>query len=346
MLAFAAGIIAVLILFFYGKLIPDISQGLSSFAKDIISIAIPIVSFIVGTYYARKALILQKKITERKAELRLLINNSELIPNDPRGIKELVFGYSVEKKARVFCVIPFVIHNKGELDAENAHVRVTLPLNISAHEIAEVDAKKSLVDFEGSGFRRRSHEYENRWIIDYMIPRIHPGAVVGIEELVDVTYSSAAEFDVSAVSKDEVPLNLTVRLPLLSRISVSVWATDTKPLSNSFLIKAYATTDSKEIAEKIMREREEELGEELRKLNVGKPSKARPLDLLRKALIVIPKLEKIAATSERRWHLTAVYVERPKESKRWILDPAPKDGIYEIDLKKLMSHEPSEQGNS
>jgi hypothetical protein len=345
LIAFAAGTIAVIVLFYYGKLVPDTSQGMLSFAKDIVSIIIPIASFAVGTYYARKAQIFQQEMADRKAEPHVLINNSELTPEDQLGIREVVFGYSVEKRARVFCVVPFIIRNKGELDAENVHLRVTLPSNVSAHRITEIDARKVLGDLEGSGFRRKSYEYENYWIIDYLIPRITPGNAAGIEELVDMTYSSAADFDVDALTKDKVNVTIKVQLPLVSRVSVSLSATDTKPFSSSFFLKSYETTNEKEIARKIIREREDELGEELRKLEAGTAAKARPVDLLRKAIVVVPELRKIAETKEHS-HFTTIYVEQAKRSKRWILNPAPKNGIVEIDLKKLMSRGTSETHSS
>jgi len=340
LIAFTVGTISVIILLLYGKPIPDISQGALPLAKDIVSLIVPIASFVIGTYYARKAQKLQQEISGRKPELKLLINRDTLIPDSRLGIRDVVFGFSVEKGARIFCVIPFVIINNGELSAHNVHLRVILPSNISVHGLTEINTKKVLGDLEGSGFRRKSYEYENRWILDYLIPEIIPGIAVGIEELVDVTYSSAIEFDVDAMTKDNLPVTVTGRLPLVSRVSVSMSATDIKPLSNFFFVKSFKTRDEKEIAKRIKQQRERSLGEQLRELNAEKAVPCNLVDLLRKAHIVIPELRKIAETKEDR-HFTALYVEQPKQSKRWVMDPAPKDGVVEIDLKRLMSSETS-----
>lgn len=342
LIAFATGTIAVIVLLFYGKLIPDTNQGAIYFAKDIISVIVAIASFAVGTYYARKAQIFQKDLADRKAEIKLLINRNALIPDDPLGIREVAFGYSVEKGARVLCVIPFVVRNDGELSARDVYLRVTLPANVSAYGLTEINTKRILGDLEGIGFRRKSYEFDHFWIIDYLIPVINPGERFVVEELVDVTCASTAEFNVDAVTRDKVPVTVEYQLSLASEVSVSLSAADTKLLSNFFIIKSYKTKDEKEIGKRIMREREEFLGEKLRKLNAGEATAgAKPVDLLRKAIVVIPELGKIAETKEHR-HFTAVYVERPKQSKRWVLDPAPKDGIVEINLKRLMSQGTSE----
>jgi len=338
LIAFATSTIAVIMLYFFGKPVLDISQGTLSFAKDLIAISIPIISFVVGTYYTRKAIAFQKDQANRIAEIRLWINRSILIPEDLLGIKEVVFGYSVEKGARVFCHIPFIVDNHGKVDAENVHLRVTLPQNMSAHGLTKIDAKRVLGDWEESGGRRKSYEYENYWVIDYVFPRITPGISAATEELVDVTHSSGAEFDVDAVTRDKVPVTVTVSIPLLSEVSVSIWASDTKPRSNSFTVKSYRATDENEIAKMIMRERQKSLGEELRKLDAGEATaRARPVDLFRKAMIVIPELRKTgeAKPSETKKHYTAVYVEKPEQSKRWIMEPLTKDGIIEVDLKSL-----------
>jgi hypothetical protein len=338
LIAFTTSTIAVIMLFFFGKPILDTSQGTLSFSKDLFTISIAVISLVVGTYYARKAIMFQQDQANKKAEIRLWINRSALIPEDLLGIKEVVFGYSVEEGARVFCAIPFVVDNNGEADAEDVHLRVTLPPNISAHGLTKIDAKRMLGDLEGSGFRRKSYEYETLWVVDYTIPRITPGIAAAIEELVDVTHSSGAEFDMNAVTRDKVPVAFRVSVPLVSEVSVSIWASDIKPRSNSFIIRSYQTTDENEIKKRIMRERQESLGEELRKLDAGEATAGvRPVDLLRKAMIVIPELRKIAEakSSETKKQYTAVYVEKPKQSRRWTLEPSAKDGIIEVDLKNL-----------
>lgn len=337
--AFAVSTIAIIMLFYFGKPILDTSQGTLLIAQDLIAIAIAVTSLVVGTYYARKALTFQQDVVGKKPEIRLWIGRSALIPEDLLGIKEVAFGYSVKEGAKVFCVIPFVVDNNGEADAIDVHLRVTMPANVSAHGLTKIDAEKMLGDLETSGVRRKSYEYNNRWVLDYTIPRIPPGTGVELNELVDATYSSGVEYNMKAVTRDKVPVAFKVNLALLSEVSVSIWASDTKPLSNSFIIRSYQTTDHNEIGKRIMQERQESLGEELRKADAGEATAGvRPVDLLRRALVVIPELQRVLAPehSETKEHYTAVYVERrPEQSERWIITPLTKGGIIDVDLKNL-----------
>jgi len=338
LVAFAVGTIAVITLFYFGKPILDTSQGALSFSKDLITISIAILSLVVGTYYARKALKTQEDQVRIKPQIRLWIGRSLLIPEDLLGIKEVAFGYSVKEGARVFCAIPFVVDNNGDADAIDVHLRVTMPANVSAYGLTKINTKKMIGDLEASGVRRKSYEYENHWVIDYTIPRISPGTGAAMDELVDVTYSASAEFNVNAVTRDKVPVTVRVNVPLVSEVGVSIWASDTKPRSNSFVIRSYQTTDEKEIGKRIMQERQESLKEELRKLDEGEAVEGvRPVDLLRKAMVVIPELQKVGEPepSETKKHYTALYVERSEHSERWIMNPSTKDGIIEVDLKKL-----------
>lgn len=321
--AFATGTIAIIVLLIYGNLIPDFTQGIMPFFKEAVSAIVPVVSFAVGTYYARKAFQFQQELASKKPELGVMINNSFLIPDSPRGIREIAFGYSLNKSNRVFCVIPFTIGNDGDVSASKVHVRLKFPANLSAHGITDIDTEKVLGDLEASGIRRKSYEYNDQWFVDYTIPEITPKTGVGFEELVDVTYSSAVDLKMDASDKDDVPLSVNVRLALLSKVKVSISSRDTKPLFNYFIIKSYDTTDDKEIAKRILKEREKAVLGGFKTSGEESKSEAKATELLRKAIIVVPKLNKLAGTKPSK-QFTAVYVEDPRKSKRWIMDPARK----------------------
>lgn len=346
-ITFFVSTIAVIILLLFGESIPEINLGTLTIAKEILSSIVAIISiasFLVFFYFGWKAHVRGEQEAQERAEMKpdikLLINNEILIPSSSLGIREVVFGFSMEKGNRVFCVIPFIIKNMGELTAIDIHVRVILPLNISAYGHTAIDTKKGFGDLEGSKFRRVSYMYENSWILEYTIPKLDPSTGVAIEELVDATYASSMKYEIDALTKDNKPVTLKTNVSLASQVHVTISARDTKPASNFFIVKSYETRDYNEISKKILREREEFLGKQLRLMDTGKAHEpAKIPDLLRKAIIVVPKLRKIGETKKQS-HFTRLYIEQPKESKRWILDPP--DGIITVDLKRIKSQGTSE----
>ncbi|MDI6704492.1 MAG: hypothetical protein QME40_07470 [bacterium] len=289
-----------------------------------------LISLVVGTVISIAGIWIGYKIAKksgafRKVKLDISLMNQSLIP-DPQ-FEQIIYGYSVEENAIALCILPFMIKNAGELSAKNVNIRLAIPLGLREFKasIDEEELFKRMDIFGGydkSDIKRRAYKFGGVRHIDYVIPAINPRSSVVIEEAIDITNASGMPFKVNAISKDGVPLQVKGYLKWSApSIYVGVSATDVEPIGGYFWVRSYQVKDKEELGEKIMEDETQALREELSKIGAPKGfvSKVYAPGISKKAIVIIPKLEKALKPKAYATIKRPIYMEEPEKSERWLI---------------------------
>ena len=212
----------------------------------------------------------------------------------------------MEENAIALCILPFMIKNDGELSAKNVNIRLAIPLVLREFKasINEEELFKQMNIFgryDKSDIKRRAYKFGGYRYIEYTIPSLEPRTSAMIEEAIDITNASGMPFKVNAISKDGVPLQVEGCLKWsASSIYVGVSATDVEPIDGYFRVRSYQVKDKEELGEKIMEDETKALREQLSKRGAPKEfiSNVYSPGIIRKTIIVMPKLEKVLKPKE------------------------------------------------
>lgn len=298
---------------------------------DILNL-ISLVVLVVGTIIGIAGIWVGYKIAKksgafRKVKLKFFLWNHSLIP-DPQ-FEQIIYGYLVEENAIALCILPFMIKNDGELSAKNVNIRLAIPLVLREFKasINEEELFKRMNIFgryDKSDIKRRAYKFGGYRYIEYIIPSLEPRTSAIIEEAIDITNASGMPFKVNAISKDGVPFQVEGYLKWSApSIYVGVSATDVKPIDGYFWVRSYQVKDKEELGEKIMENETKALREKLSKKGVPKEfiSNVYSPGIIRKTIIVMPKLEKKLEKVLKPKEYPAIYMEDSEKSERWLFIP-------------------------
>ncbi|MCL0057788.1 hypothetical protein M1N05_01790, partial [Dehalococcoidales bacterium] len=203
----------------------------------------------------------------RRVELDILLMNQSLT-REPQT-NRVVFGNPVgeDEKALVVCILPFMIHNKGELSAKNVQFRLVFPLEIRAvFNEKEVFEKASLMGFyTKSDLRRNTFDNEGHRYIDYMFPEVQPKTSGVAEEGIQLNpLLIGIQIPVEAVTKNGIPLKVVTRVQMKkATITVGLSAENVENITTQLDVEVCPAQNIKELNEKIMERETEALREEL-----------------------------------------------------------------------------------
>jgi len=290
---------------------------------NIISLGVGIIIGLAGILSGYK--IAKKSGAFRKIKLEISLWNQSLIP-DPQ-FEQVIYGYSIDEDAIALCILPFKIKNDGELSAKDVTIRLVIPLGLREFKGLAFKEEKLLEymsifgRYDKSDIKRKSYKFGGFRHIDYVIPAIPPRSSAVIEEAIDITNASGMPFNVNAISKDGVPLQIKGYLNWSTQIYVGVSATDVAPLEEHFYVRSYQAQNKEELGEKIMEDETHALREELSKIKAPKEfvSKVYAPGISKKAIVIIPKLEKVTKPKEYAAIKRPIYIEEPKKSERWLI---------------------------
>lgn len=296
-----------------------------------------IVSLVVGSAIGLAGIMAGYRIAKKsgafkRAELDISVMNQSLT-REPQT-NRVVFGCLVDEKALVVCLLPFMIHNRGELSAKNVHFRLIFPLGIRASfdEVAVFEKASLMGAYTKSDLRRNTFDNEGYRYVDYMFPEVPPKGFVGTEEGIQLSpYLTGLRIPVKVVSKDGIPLEVETRVQAKAAITVQSSAENVEPITAQLDVEVYPARNEEELNEKIAEQETEALREELvqkyesqmpehkrKKFREDFVYKAYPDGIRRRTIAVMPKLYKLETSREG---FSAVYWEKPTESSRWVISP-------------------------
>ena len=264
--------------------------------------------------------IAKKSGSFKKPILDVSLMNESLI-REPEPLRQIIFGYSAAQNDQVFCYLPFVICNDGELSAKGVIMDFAFPRALRSGLSDDISYELKPEVYDKSLTRRKSSDIGGFQHVIYTLPELNPGTCVRVEELIDVVHASGMLFKVDAVSKNGVPLQVKGTLDWYSKVYVNISATDVMPIRTDFQVRSYRARDKEELGKEIMKEETRALREELSKME-GIPewfvSSAYAPGLRQKAVVVMPKLKKIAETKKG-----SAFEEELEESERYFIKSQP-----------------------
>ena len=283
----------------------------------VVGIIIGIASIWIGYKIARKS------GAFRKVMLEISLMNQSLIPDSQ--FEQVIYGYPVDENAIALCILPFKIKNNGELSAKDVTIRLIIPLvlrefkGLAFKEEEFLEYMGIFGSYDKSDIKRRSYKFGGFRHIDYVIPAIGPKRSVVIEEAIDIINASGMPLKVNALSKDGVPLQVEGHLKWSTQIYVGVSATDVAPLEGRFNVRSYQVQSKEELGEKVMKDETQALREELSKMGAPKEfvSNVYAPGTNKKAIVIIPKLEKVSKPKEYESIKELIFIEEPEKSERW-----------------------------
>ena len=257
----------------------------------------------IGAWAAFK--IAKKAGSFRKPMLDVWLMN-EPLSREREPLIQVIFGYSAVDDDAIFCRLPFMITNIGQLSAKDVIIIMDFPRILKFGVSDDLPYKLEPKVYDESLVRRQSSDIGGFKHVIHTFPDIKPGQGIGIEEVINVTGASGMRsFKVDAIRKDGVPLEIGGSFEWISdKTHVTVTATDTTPIHAAFQVRSCCARDEEELKKKIMLE-EENLMQKMRTLRVR-----------HKAFIVMPKLKKIRKSKKR-----SVLLEEPQESERYVIEP-------------------------
>lgn len=292
-----------------------------------------IISLVAGLFSTLADYVIKKKSGAfRRVELDILLMDQSLTRESLR----IAFGYPViDEKAVVVCILPFGIHNRGELSAKNVHFRLIFPLGIKAaiNEGKVFEQMSVMGPYKKSDLRRNTSDDNNYRYIDYVFPEIHPKTSAGVEEGIHLhPLLVGIQVPVEVTTKDGIPLKLETHvLVKKATITVELSAENVEPVIAQFDVEVYSAQNNEELNKKIM-EQETKFFREILVQKYGNwlpehkreefrenfVSKAYADSVRERTIAVMPKLDKIEVL---RKDYSAVYWENPEESSRWLIHP-------------------------
>lgn len=291
-----------------------------------------LISLVVGTVIGAAGIWIGYRIAKKSGAFRKVVLDIRLMDQSliryPQ-LEEVIFGYPIDHDDIAYCHLPFKIRNNGELSAKNVSIRLVFPLVL--REFKGLAFKDNLLDYmdilgfyDKSDVKRRSYKYGGFQYIDYVMPKIDPKESGIIEEVIDITNASGMPIKTNAVTKDGVPVEIKGYFNWLAGpVYVRVSADDIEPIEGHFHVRSYQAQNIEELKKKIM------LGKETQALRKELAEIGAPKGLIenayappvRKAIVIMPKLEKIPKPKEYSAIKISIYQEEPEKSERWLVTP-------------------------
>lgn len=303
------GCIITVLLFSFGILSLNLSLNLSTAEYALIIGAIGVIIAVIALLYQRR---IAQQTVFKKATLKVSVMGQRLIPKPE--FSEIFFGYSIGKGDAVFCEIPFVIENTGDLSAKNIQIRLSFPLSLRCGEglMDNIKIGPGVGFYDKSRFKRRAYKYRGFEYVDYLLSEMAPHQKCPISEPVDVTYSSSIPVEVNAVSKDGVPLKVGVDFLVSSKIEVGICAEDIAPFTEHFFVGSVEAEDMKELQKKVAAKRMNIL----KKMDWRRAAENDLPNPFKDAIAVMPNLKKVPKPKEGPQIKGTVYVEERLEQSR------------------------------